>query len=216
LTPVLAKAPAIAYNSRTPWNNWNMTAKGLTPNNLIEAIHAGRLSGVINALDNGNDVEMPDMHGFSGLPLRTACFEGNLAIVRELLSHGANPNAVASDGPGAPLRLALRRGHQEIVALLLQNGAVVPEGVVIAPEISDIQCAPLPGEAIVPSLPESKPDNIIEFSSSSLPPPSEPLLEDDAETTGHYGTETSLLSMDLLFLEEDDAHDPPPKATDKG
>ncbi|MBK6358074.1 MAG: ankyrin repeat domain-containing protein [Betaproteobacteria bacterium] len=111
-----------------------MTAKGFTSNNLLDAIRAGSLSGVISALDNGDDIELPDMHGCRGLPLRTACFEGNLAIVRELLNHGANPNAVASDGAGAPLRLALRKGHQNIVDLLLENGATPNAGTATPPE----------------------------------------------------------------------------------
>ena len=76
-----------------------MTNKGSTASKLIAAIRAGRLNGVINALDDGADIEEPDMHGSRGLPLRTACFEGNLAIVRELLTYGANPNAAASHGP---------------------------------------------------------------------------------------------------------------------
>jgi ankyrin repeat protein len=188
-----------------------MTAKGFTINNLIEAIRAGRLSGVINALEDGDDIEMPDMHGYGGLPLRTACFEGNLAIVRELLSHGANPNAVASDGPGAPLRLAFRKGHQHVVALLLKNGAVIPEGVAITPEVFDVPCAPLPGAALIPPPPESKPDNVIEFRPSSMPPPIAPHLADNADTLADFGTATHALSMDLLFLEEKE----PPQPTGK-
>jgi uncharacterized protein len=187
-----------------------MPAKGFTPNNLIEAIHAGRLNGVINALDDGEDIEMPDMHGYGGLPLRAACFEGNLAIVRELLSHGANPNAVASDGPGAPLRLALRKGHLDIVALLLQAGAVVPDGVVIAPEVLGISCPPLTDEVVIPTYTESKPDNIIEFSSSIVPLPG-----DEEDTPGHFGADTNVLSTDLLFLDDNDTPDSPPQAKDK-
>ena len=183
-----------------------MTARGFTINNLIEAIRAGSLSGLINSLADGDDIEMPDMHGYGGLPLRTACFEGNLAIVRELLSHGANPNTGSNDGPGAPLRLALKKEHQDIVALLLENGAVLPEGVVIAPEIPDIPYDPTPFEADIPVPPESKPDNMIEFSSSSLPLPT-----DDSDTPTHFGTATSLLSMDLLFQEENEAHIAPPQ-----
>ena len=187
-----------------------MTNKGFKKNKLIEAISAGRLSGVISALDDGENIELPDMHGYQGLPLRTACFEGNLAIVRELLIHGANPNTAANDGPGAPLRLALRKGHRDIVALLLQQGATVPEGVVITPEILNISCEPLPGEAIVPSLPESKPDNIIEFSTSEIPLPT-----DDSESPSHFGTQTNVLSMDLLFLEENELLQPVPQKQDK-
>jgi hypothetical protein len=176
-----------------------MTTTRYIGNNLIEAIRAGRLDAVITALNEGADVETPDMHGCRGLPLRAACFEGNLAVVRELLSHGANPNAVASDGPGAPLRLALRKGHQEIAALLLQQGARIPEGIVINPETFAIPCEPLPGETNAPSVPAAKPDNVIEFSPSNMTLPTE-----EDESPAHFGTETNVLSMDLMFLEEND------------
>jgi ankyrin repeat protein len=185
-----------------------MPAKGLTTHKLIEAIHAGSLNGVINALDDGEDIEMPDMHGYGGLPLRTACFEGNLAIVRELLNHGANPNSDASDGPGAPMRLALREGHHDIVDLLVQEGALVPDGVGISTEISDISSNALP-EAASTSPWATKPDNIIEFSSSIMPLPT-----DEADTPTHFGTDTNVLSMDLLFLDENETDIPPP-AKDK-
>lgn len=179
-----------------------MTTDGLTPNELIEAIRASSVSGIIKALGNGNDIELPDMHGFSGLPLRTACFVGNPSIVRELLRHGANPNAVACDGPGAPLRLALRKGHQDIVEQLLEAGAVFPDGFEI------------PYEAV--STPVTKaspstrtPDNkVIEWTS-----PDAPLPGDDADAPGPFGTETRLLSMDLLFLEENEIPLAPTPAT---
>lgn len=188
-----------------------MTNKGPTASKLIAAIHAGRLNGVIDALDDGADIEEPDMHGSRGLPLRTACFEGDLAIVRELLMHGANPNATASDGPGAPLRLALRRKHNEIAALLLQQGAVIPDDLSIDPGIFEITGKPLPVEAMVPSLPEAEPDNhIIEFTRSEIG--LAPSFNEDAPDT--FGTETNALSMDLMFLDEHAALDfsePPPK-----
>ena len=204
-----------------------MTAKGFTSNNLLDAIRAGSLSGVISALDNGDDIELPDIHGCRGLPLRTACFEGNLAIVRELLNHGANPNAVASDGAGAPLRLALRKGHQNIMDLLLENGATPIAGSATPPESLVTEAPRLPGDAIVtPSL-ELETGNIIEYSSSSLPLPSseasEPSLPegqpdntidfsytdnylpfDDAEAPTDFGSATNVLSMDLLFLDENE------------
>ena len=201
-----------------------MTAKGFTSNNLLDAIRAGSLSGVISALDNGDDIELPDIHGCRGLPLRTACFEGNLAIVRELLNHGANPNAVASDGAGAPLRLALRKGHQNIMDLLLENGATPIAGSATPPESLVTEAPRLPGDAIVtPSL-ELETGNIIEYSSSSLPLPSSEaslpegqpdntidfsytdnyLPFDDAEAPTDFGSATNVLSMDLLFLDENE------------
>jgi CheY-like chemotaxis protein len=44
-------------------HNWNMTFKGFTTNKLIDAIRAGSLRGVLKALDDGDDIEMPDMDG---------------------------------------------------------------------------------------------------------------------------------------------------------
>lgn len=171
-----------------------MTTYGLQPSQLIEAIRSGSLIRVINAIDDGGEVDEPDVHGFPGLPLRTACFTGNLAIVRELLSHGANPNAAASDGPGAPLRLALRCKHYDVAALLLQAGAIVPEGISVDPAVYAISCAPLAIEASAPSLPASPDSNIIEFS------PSEITFDDPDQD---FGIQTNALGTDLLFLEED-------------
>ncbi len=210
-----------------------MNCKSFTPNKLIEAIHAGSLSGVLAALADGADIEMRDMHGYNGLPLRTACFEGNLAIVRELLKRGANPNAIASDGPGAPLRLALRKAHQDIADLLLQKGAMPLEGATLRPEASD---APLPDEVVTRRLPELSPDNVVEFTAPDTAPPTveaidpprpdrkpgnliefsttDVLLPTD-ETPDHFGTDTSLLSMDLLFLEENEHPEAAPLAPKK-
>lgn len=212
-----------------------MTIKGFTTNKLINAIRAGSLSGVLTALNDGGDIEMPDMHGFSGLPLRTACFEGNLAVVRELLNRGANPNAIASDGPGAPLRLALRKGHQDIAELLLQKGAMALEGTTISSETPDASST---DEVVTLTPPEKKPDNIVEFSPSDTPLPTAvaialplneskpgnliefspsdiPLPTDDAETSSNFGTDTSLLSMDLLFLDENESPNASPQAPDR-
>ncbi|NTV71807.1 MAG: ankyrin repeat domain-containing protein [Azonexaceae bacterium] len=213
-----------------------MTFKGFTTNKLIDAIRAGSLSGVLNALDDGEDIEMPDMHGCSGLPLRTACFEGNLAIVRELLNCGANPNAMASDGPAAPLRLALRKKHQDIVDLLLQKGAMPTDGMAIPSLLQDAPIIPLPEEVITSA--ETKQDNIVEFSScviaqptgeATIPPPPDgklgnliefsssdlPLATNEADTPTQFGTDTSLLSMDLLFLEEDENQNVSAQAPEK-
>jgi len=176
-----------------------MTEKALPPSKLISAIRAARLSGVVVALEDGADLEEVDVHGHGGLPLRTACFEGNLAIVRELLARGADPNASAADGAGAPLRLALRRGHHEIAATLIQEGAHLPPGLTIPQEVLGIKSAPLPGEAVVPALPDTPADNLIEFTPSKLsfqtPGNSAP------EAVDAFGTETNAISADLMFLD---------------
>lgn len=179
-----------------------MTGKRLPPSKLISAIRAARLSGVVIALDDGADLEEVDVHGHSGLPLRTACFEGNLAIVRELLTRGADPNASAADGSSAPLRLALRRGHHEIAALLIQEGAQLPPGQTIPQDVLGIRCDPLPGAGVVPTLPTPPVDNLIEFTPSGLtfqtPGAGAP------DTADSFGTMTNALAADLLFLDADE------------
>lgn len=176
-----------------------MTAKGPSPSKLIAAIRAAQPGKVLAALAAGADVNEADMHGFAGLPLRTACFMGDLSIVRELLLHGANPDAVASDGPGAALRLALRCGHQDIVRLLLQHGATIPEGLAIDPELIPAHRPPEP--SALPPPPTSKPaDNLIEFTPSGF----NYRAANDSEVLDIFGTETKALSADLLFLEDNE------------
>lgn len=177
-----------------------MPKKGFQPSKLVAAIRAGRLSGVILAIEDGCDVEEADIHGVRGLPLRIACFEGEMAIVRELLRCGANVNAMAADGPGAPLRLALRGVNGEIAALLLQNGAEIPAGLEIDPAILSRvgKLSPLPGEATIPRLPEAPPDKPVKVI-QTLP---EHTIE-EVDVQACYGTDTNLLAMDLLRFDEE-------------
>lgn len=182
---------------------------------LIEAIRASNLHRVVSALDDGADIEESDVHGFPGLPLRTACFTGGIAIIRELINRGANVNAPTADGPGAPLRLALRAGHTEIVALLLTNQAQVPEDLVIPPaiferaqEISvgrveslDVPMLEFENHAHSP-LPDNAPagqptpgaigSNIIEFE-KTVP---DHLIE-HVDMKGVYGVDTNILAIDF-------------------
>lgn len=169
-----------------------MSGKTFSPSPLIAAIRAGRLSGVVNALDDGADVEEADIHGCTGLPLRTACFEGDMTIVRELLRHGANPNALAIDGPGAPIRLALRSGHPEIAALLLQYGGELPPGIQLPDSFSAIQndLPPLAGEATVPVLPES--------TAHCETDPYQGLDVEELDIDSCRGTDTHLLTLDFM------------------
>lgn len=169
-----------------------MAAQGLPAPSLIEAIRTGDVREVICALEAGADIEQPDMHGYPGLPLRTACFEGNPAIVGALLERGANPDTPTGDGPGAPLRLALRRGHQAVVDLLRQ--ATLPSGLALT-EPAVTAADPLPGEA-------------------TPPPRLAPAPADEIDPDLPFGTETQQLSMDLLFLDEDDANKTSPPADD--
>ena len=104
-----------------------MSGKNPSPSKLVAAIRKGYLRTVIDALDEGANIEEADMHGHPGLPLRTACFEGDLAIINELIERGADINAPGADGPGMPLRLAVRSKNSKVIALLLKQGAIVPE-----------------------------------------------------------------------------------------
>lgn len=184
-----------------------MAAKIFTPSKLMTAIRAGLLNDVIDAITTGADIEEADMHGFTGLPLRTACFEGNLAIVSELLNRGADINAIAGDGPGAPLRLAQRGQHREIVALLLAHGA---KEILAASQTTSATAStevpPLnPGKATIKQAvkaeetPSGLPDNNIEFTRYE---PSETGEIEEIDLTAGYGVDTNLLTLDLLRLSE--------------
>ena len=53
-----------------------------------------------------------------------ACKNGNIDLVKKLLSYGADVNAKNNDG-WTPLHYASRNGHTEIVKLLLEHGVDV-------------------------------------------------------------------------------------------
>lgn len=105
------------------------SGKDQTTSALQNAIEHGCLEAVIAALDAGADIEGPDIQGFGGLPLRSACFHGHLTIVGELLKRGADIHALNYEGSGAPIRTAVRGGQPEIVRLLLERGADLPPGI---------------------------------------------------------------------------------------
>lgn len=164
-----------------------------TPSKLIAAVQRGDADAVNAALDDGADIEEADMHGMPGLPLRTACFSGDLAIVRELARRGANINAPGSEGPGMPLRLALRCRHLVIVDELIGRGADIPDNAETPPPLN--RGAETPEEPI-PLLP------------TEAATPVFAIVDEDDAATGS-GTETSLLTMDLLRFNESE-NDPVP------
>lgn len=89
---------------------------------LMTAIRANNLDGVLSAIAQGAEIEEADMHGHPGLPLRTACFAGQYDIVQALLDYGADIHAPNGEGNDAPLRLAERARHHEIASLLRERG----------------------------------------------------------------------------------------------
>jgi ankyrin repeat protein len=58
-------------------------------------------------------------------PLNDACYKNNLGLVQELLDRGADPNLQDVCGQTA-LTMASRRGHIDIVRLLLLNHGADP------------------------------------------------------------------------------------------
>jgi len=190
-----------------------MSAKNLKSSELIEAIRTSNLNQVIAALDAGADVNEADIHGHAGLPLRTACFSGNVPIIRELLDRGANVNATTPDGGGAPIRLALRAGHREVAALLIARDAEIPFGLDVDPallERAEILAGRVP-ENYIPDLefeavsfggvaskasdtpPPADLDNVLEFV-SALPEPE--IVQVDVKG-GAYGVDTNVLALDF-------------------
>lgn len=179
-----------------------MSGKGYSASKLIEAIRNGNIIGVINALDDGLDIEEADMHGQPGLPLRTACFLGHMSIINELIKRGADVNAAGADGAGMPLRLALRAGHKTVVGQLLKHGAIVPADLRISAQfLAEAESLDLPPlEILVPQLPQS-----IGTESETIR-----FIEETRPQTDSVGTETRLLAMDLLRFNDDDGNLAPP------
>ena len=71
-------------------------------------------------LDKGADMEINGMK--SETALNWAAREGNIEIVRELLSRGANVNYQVANTDMTALTEALKNGHSEIATLLMAAG----------------------------------------------------------------------------------------------
>ena len=99
-----------------------------SPTDLIKAVRSGHLVEVLAALEAGATAELNDGQGVPGLPLGIACFMGFPDIVRELVKRGAKVNIADNREPVSPLSMAIRGGKTEVVRLLVELGAEVPEG----------------------------------------------------------------------------------------
>lgn len=173
-----------------------MSGKSPSPSKLIEAIRKGYLRTVIDALDDGANIEEADIHGHPGLPLRTACFQGDLAIIDELIRRGANINATGADGPGMPIRLAVRAKNSKVIALLLKHGAMIPENFRIPPALLEepemVELPPLD----IPLDFNAQTADLVETEINSYD------IIEDIDIHSSRGTDTNILTMDLMNLQE--------------
>ncbi len=98
------------------------------PLSLLKAIRAGQLDQVRAQLDAGIPAEFDDGQGDPGLPLGMACFMGHVDIARALIQHGASINRPDNSAPTSPLSMAIKSKKPQVITLLLEMGAELPEG----------------------------------------------------------------------------------------
>ena len=90
-------------------------------NALTASAYDGTLHILRELLDAGADIDSP--HGWA---LQTASAHGHYQVVEELLKRGANVNAFTTNRyfkQGTSLQAACETGKDDIVAILLENGA---------------------------------------------------------------------------------------------
>lgn len=173
-----------------------MTQRENKTSRLVAAIRSGDRAEVNAALRDGADIEEADMHGHPGLPLRTACFSGNLEIIRDLIEQGADVNAASSDGPSAPLRIAQRQNYHDVYSLLLLFGARVPADLNAPQEAIEID-APILEFTPPETSSTSAPNTISAPFELTLPDIQTSMVDDE----GEFGDQTRLLSLDPMLLD---------------
>ncbi|XP_065898915.1 transient receptor potential cation channel subfamily A member 1 homolog isoform X2 [Dysidea avara] len=87
------------------------------------ACKCGNYEVAMELLKNGAKVTLTDIYGKT--PLHIATFNGHLKIVKLLISHHADIDAVNETDGHTPLTYAARHGHEEIVDYLLEKGSNV-------------------------------------------------------------------------------------------
>lgn len=119
---LLLAHPALKVNASPP-------PYQITP--FYAAIDGQQLDMARLLLDHGADIDAPIKSGYTAL--HAACHKGELDTVQWLMAPttttqrraGASPNPVTADGL-TPLHLAVRAGHAQVVAHLLQTAKVDP------------------------------------------------------------------------------------------
>lgn len=94
---------------------------GAPTERLQTAIRNGDAHSVEQLLAAGADPNAPDARG--NPPLLEAAWDGNAAIITQLLDHGANVNGRNAESGTSALLYAVRSGREKTVRLLLSRGA---------------------------------------------------------------------------------------------
>ncbi|EPS39517.1 hypothetical protein H072_6737 [Dactylellina haptotyla CBS 200.50] len=90
---------------------------------LLRAIKRGIDATAKLLIENGADIERKEPSGrFYKTPLWWAARNGQVAIARQLIEKGADPDSKGKC-PESPLSRAAKRGHEEVVRYLLEKGA---------------------------------------------------------------------------------------------
>jgi ankyrin repeat protein len=156
------------------------------PPDLLKAIRTGHLTTVIAALDSGVPVELDDGKGNPGLHLAMACFLGHAEIVRELILRGAKLNFSDNAIPNSPLSMAVRAGKKEVIKVLIENGAVVPEGMDTGLSRDELMLAYWKAQHLGAIAAVDTGEKVFE----------------EIQVIGCYGTDTDILNADMLSTVE--------------
>ncbi len=201
---------------------------------LIAALRAGDLAGVDAALAAGADANLPDNIGIPGLPLRIACYNGQLDIIRRLAAGGAEINLPRLDSRAENLISVAKRGaRKDAIRLLIELGAEIPPGFDTGLSLAERLAAqgvanrsgvearrprPLPGNPLpaAPGNPAPPAPSTAGSPAQAAPPPAfapevpEWMAKAAAEIEeidlqGCYGVDTNALNADIMRLARQDA-----------
>ena len=154
-----------------------------SPDDLIKNIRSGKLDNVRALLNAGVSVDIDGSHGQPGLPMAMACFLGHVAIVKELVRHGAKVNLADNSISTSPLSMALRGNKRDVVRLLIELGVKVPEsmqGSLNAEELALLRQR----EKLMPNVEARRSSSAIE----------------EIDMVGCYGTDTGTLEADVMRM----------------
>jgi ankyrin repeat protein len=94
---------------------------------IVEAIDSGDVNEVMRMLEEDPTLLEVSTGLWGGTPLLSAVARGKLEMVKLLIGTGANIHATTMDIGKTALHFAAERGHEEVAAYLLENGAQVEQ-----------------------------------------------------------------------------------------